>query len=630
MNETRPQLIVYAGLTILAVAALLVVYVQSTNRPDTADTTMSVSQPEVKAPVPVPTWTPTAVTVTTVSPTSTPASVQVANTPVPAPDANAYTVRSNANVRGGPGTNYQIVDGRQAGDSVQPIGRTEDAQWLELVGEHWIYAPLVDGDASRLPITRDFPAPPPQPTVAPPTPAPVADTTPASVGDATNSPPYLALYQPGSGTRKVERISNYENLDNATVSGFDPDDEDTEFRFEITGGDDANLLYLYRVHGSKSIILTFHEVPDYDDPHDHNRDNLYEIQLTVTSGTGERELSNAVDFIYEVRDRKEVAFAPLLKEDKTTATTSTITVYWSLDPYGQGLTIKGYRLRYREEVWGLDESDYDAFSTGPDVGARATSATIKGLKSSTVYRIEIQALADGSNSNFEDASLKFLTEGQTGPDQSSWSAEDRNRLFDLIQDGNQHLIREMLRVRDFPSFLHNTSSGRLTAVHFAARQDKDALFGILDRYERDTELRCDIGGDAKTRNITALHYAIIVGNYNSVVVLRDQGANLNAQAAEGHTPLHFAVLHDRPSILEFLMFEPRIDPNIKDNTQWTALAHAVELDNAQLVESMLEIGDRLGSIDISIQNDAGLTPLQQARALGGRDRIIALLEQYGE
>ena len=86
MNETRSQLIVYAGLAILAVAALLVVYVQSTNRPDTADTTMSVSQPEVKAPVPVPTWTPTAVTVTTVSPTSTPASVQVANTPVPAPD----------------------------------------------------------------------------------------------------------------------------------------------------------------------------------------------------------------------------------------------------------------------------------------------------------------------------------------------------------------------------------------------------------------------------------------------------------------------------------------------------------------------------------------------------------------
>ena len=343
MNETRSKPIVYAGLAILAVAALLVVYVQSTNRPDTADTTMPVSQPEVKAPVPVPTWTPTAVTVTAVSPTSTPASVQVANTPVPAPTSNAYTVRSNANVRGGPGTNYQIVGSRQAGDSVQPIGRTEDAQWLKLVDEHWIYAPLVDGESSRLPITRDFPAPPPQPTVtpspqptatpppqptvtpspqptatpspqptvapspqptvAPPTPTPVADTAPAAAGDATNSPPYLVLYQPGGTSRKVERVSNYENLTSASVSGFDPDDEDTEFRFEITGGDDANLLYLYRVLGSKSIILTFHEVPNYDDPHDHNRDNLYEIQLTVTSGTGDRELSNVVDFIYEVLDR---------------------------------------------------------------------------------------------------------------------------------------------------------------------------------------------------------------------------------------------------------------------------------------------------------------------------------------
>ncbi len=338
MNETRPKLIAYAGLAILAVAALLVIYVQGTNRPDTAGTTMSVSQPEVKAPVPVPTWTPTAVTVTTVSPTSTPAPVQVANTPVPAPDSNAYTVRSSANLRGGPGTNYRIVGSQQAGDSVQPIGRTEDAQWLELVDEHWIYAPLVDGESSRLPITRDFPAPPPQPTVAPPTPTTVVATpsptpttvaatpsptpttvaatpspTPTTVAAtpsptpttvAANSPPYLVHYQPGGISTKVERISNYENLSSADVSGFDPDDEDTEFRFEITGGDDADLLYLYRVLSSNSIILTFHEVPNYDDPHDHNGDNLYEIQLTVTSGTGERELSSVIDFIYEVLERK--------------------------------------------------------------------------------------------------------------------------------------------------------------------------------------------------------------------------------------------------------------------------------------------------------------------------------------
>lgn len=626
MNETRPKLIVYAGLAILAVAALLVVYVQSTNRPDTADTTMSVSQPEVKAPVPVPTWTPTAVTVTTVSPTSTPTSVQVANTPVPVPDSSAYTVRSNANVRGGPGTNYQIVGSRQAGDSVQPIGRTEDGQWLELVDEHWIYAPLVDGESSRLPITREIPAPPPQPTVAPPTPAPVADTAPAVAGDATNSPPYLVLYQPGGAARKVERISNYENLDNAPVSGFDPDDEDTEFQFEITGGDDANLLYLYRVHGTESIILTFHEVPNYDDPHDHNRDNLYEIQLTVTSGTGERELSNAVDFIYEVRDRNEVAFVPLFKEDETTATASTITVHWYHDPYGQERIVTGFRLRYREEVWGLDESAYAAFSTGPEVGASASSATISGLKSSTVYRIELQALADDRNSDFKDASFKVITEGPEGPDQPSWDAGDRDRLFDRILEGNESMVRAMIRKRGFPVFLHNTGSDRLSALHFAAKRDAEVLTAMLHAAGYDTELRCDIGGDTKTRNITALHYAVTTGNLESVEVLIESAARIDAQAAEGHTPLHFAVLYDRPSIVEALLQDLFIDPNIKDNDQWTALAHAVELDKTQLVELLLSHAD----IDISITNDSGQTPLEQAQALGGRERIINLLEQHGE
>ena len=29
------------------------------------------------------------------------------------------------------------------------LGGTEDAQGLELADEHWIYAPLVDGDAMR-------------------------------------------------------------------------------------------------------------------------------------------------------------------------------------------------------------------------------------------------------------------------------------------------------------------------------------------------------------------------------------------------------------------------------------------------------------------------------------------------
>ena len=641
MNETRSKPIVYAGLVILAVAALLVVYVQSTNRPDTADTTMSASQPEIKAPVPVPTWTPTAETVTTVSPISTPTSVPVANTPVPAPDSNAYTVRSNANVRGGPGTNYQIVGGRQAGDSVQPIGRTEDAQWLELAAGHWIYAPLVDGDASRLSINRNIPAPPPQPTVAPPTdsqtpethvaatvpttPVPT-ETAPTTESDASNSPPYFVLHQPDGTSRKVDRVSNFENLDSATVSGFDPDDEDTEFSFAITGGDDADLLYLYRVLGSKSIILTFHKTPDYDDPHDHNRDNLYEIQLTVTSGTGDRELSNAVEFIYKVRDREEVGFVPLFKEDETIATASTITVFWHPNPHPQEFTVTGFRLRYREEVWGLDESAYAAFSTGPEVGASAESATISGLKSLTVYRIEIQALADDRNSDFKSASFKVITEGPDGPDQPSWDAEDRDRLFDRILEGKASSVRARIRKHGFPVFLHNTGSDRLSALHFAAKRDAEVLTAMLHADGYDTELRCDIGGDAKTRNITALHYAVIVGNLESVEVLIESAARIDAQAAEGHTPLHFAVLYDHPSIVEALLQDLYIDPNIKDNDQWTALAHAVELDKTQLVELLLSHAD----IDISITNDAGQTPLEQAQTLGGRERIINLLEQHSE
>ena len=309
-----------------------------------------------------------------------------------------------------------------------------------------------------------------------------------------------------------------------------------------------------------------------------------------------------------------MAFVPLFKEDETTATLSTITVYWHSDPYPQDRIVTGFRLRYREEVWGVDESAYAAFSTGPEVGAGASSATISGLKSSTVYRIELQALADDGNSDFEGASFKFITEGPEGPDQPSWDAEDRDRLFDRILEGEASWVRAMIRKRGFPVFLHNTGSDRLSALHFAAKRDAEVLTAVLQGEGSDTELRCDIDGDTKTRNL------------ESVEVLMESAARIDAQAAEGHTPLHFAVLYDHPSIMEALLQDLYIDPNIKDNDQWTALAHAVELDKTKLVELLLSHAD----IDISITNDADQTPLAQAQALGGREKIINLLEQHGE
>ncbi len=102
----------------------------------------------------VPTWTLTPVPSPTPIP-AIPTTVPAADTLVPTPLAITFRVRVQSNVRAGPGTNYGIVGSQQEGDTVRPIARTSDGQWLELGPGWWIFASLVEGDLSSLPINRN-------------------------------------------------------------------------------------------------------------------------------------------------------------------------------------------------------------------------------------------------------------------------------------------------------------------------------------------------------------------------------------------------------------------------------------------------------------------------------------------
>ncbi|RME84799.1 MAG: SH3 domain-containing protein, partial [Caldilineae bacterium] len=74
-------------------------------------------------------------------------------TPLPSPQA-AY----DANVRAGPGTNYDIIAPLYAGTAVEILGRDEDAQWFAIRlpdgTEGWVFASLLsaDIDSATLPV----------------------------------------------------------------------------------------------------------------------------------------------------------------------------------------------------------------------------------------------------------------------------------------------------------------------------------------------------------------------------------------------------------------------------------------------------------------------------------------------
>jgi len=104
------------------------------------DVPAATAAPATSTPTTAPTATPTPTT--TAPPTDTPAPLPI-DTPVPAPQPQ--TARS-ANLRAGPGTNYEVVGSATAQEPVEVTGRNEAGDWLEIQtahGEAWIAAFLV-------------------------------------------------------------------------------------------------------------------------------------------------------------------------------------------------------------------------------------------------------------------------------------------------------------------------------------------------------------------------------------------------------------------------------------------------------------------------------------------------------
>lgn len=129
----------------------------------------------VPATVAAPSATPTSAN--TATPTITPgvlATATVLPTATPGARSNAA-----ANLRAGPGTEFEQIGAVAVSDDLQVTGRNEAGDWYRLASGAWIAAFLVDGAPAGLPVADDIPtmAPPVaavEPTDPPSTPAPVA------------------------------------------------------------------------------------------------------------------------------------------------------------------------------------------------------------------------------------------------------------------------------------------------------------------------------------------------------------------------------------------------------------------------------------------------------------------------
>lgn len=149
--------------------------------------------PELVSPTPEPP------TPTLEPPTPTP------EPPTPTPAPQPVTVVAAANLRSGPGTEFDVVGAASLNETVNVVGRNEAGDWYYIDRGAWIFGQLVSAPAGPVPIGT--PAPPagggeaviPTPTPTVEDAPPAEEPTPAPPVAAACSDPRSVISAPGAG-----------------------------------------------------------------------------------------------------------------------------------------------------------------------------------------------------------------------------------------------------------------------------------------------------------------------------------------------------------------------------------------------------------------------------------------------
>jgi ankyrin repeat protein len=154
-----------------------------------------------------------------------------------------------------------------------------------------------------------------------------------------------------------------------------------------------------------------------------------------------------------------------------------------------------------------------------------------------------------------------------------------------------------------------------TALHLAAAAGRATSCDLLLAREHSLIHMKDSQG------CTALMYAVASGSVNTVRVLHQHGADVNAFTNIGMTPLVAACLKDRVSMAAYLI-EAGADVNAEDCEGYCATMTAVQHNSFAVLQLLLDCG-----ADIHASNERGNLLMMAARA--GHVHTMELLEQRG-
>ena len=171
-----------------------------------------------------------------------------------------------------------------------------------------------------------------------------------------------------------------------TVAAADPDSQDSVTGYVLAGGADAGRFTL----GDTTGALSFAAAPDFENAQDADDDNVYQVIVRATSGSGDRlrTADQAID-VTVTDDDAEAPAAPAAPAVEPGSDATSLDVTWD-EPDNDGPPITGYDVQYRQGSSG-------PFTPWPHDGA-TTATTITGLDAETDYEVQVKARNDEGES----------------------------------------------------------------------------------------------------------------------------------------------------------------------------------------------------------------------------------------
>ncbi len=198
---------------------------------------------------------------------------------------------------------------------------------------------------------------------------------------------YLILLRRGAGEVNAAPAftgsTNFSVQENSVTVGSalatDSDAADSVTGYAIESGSDGALFSI-----TSAGALTFKAAPNYEDPQDADKDNVYSVKVSATSGTGDRELSVTETISVTVTDEDGEAPSAPEAPGLTAVSTFMLRAAWGA-PANAGPDIDDYDYRYRELE---SASDWTEVTNTTITGL---SVTIGGLSPGTTYEAQVLA-----------------------------------------------------------------------------------------------------------------------------------------------------------------------------------------------------------------------------------------------